>query len=126
MNRSDLILEDTKLIESVSQEEFDALHFGAIKVDRDGKILKYNLYEGRLAGRDPQEVIGRNFFTDVARCTNVQEFAGLFRAGVETGNLMATFPYRFIFPDKSVNVEITMLSSQDGETAWIFVKDKSH
>lgn len=121
--REEFLYVDSERIESYTREEFDALHFGAIKLDKDGVILKYNAYEGKLAGRDPEKVVGKNFFTEVAPCTNVQEFAGQFRAGVVTGNLYATFPYRFLFPQNYVDVEITMLSSNDGQGAWIFVKE---
>ncbi len=124
MNKKDnFIYADSEKIESYTSEEFDALHFGAIKLDQDGVILKYNAYEGKLAGRDPGEVVGKNFFTEIAPCTNVQEFAGRFREGVKTGKLYATFPYRFLFPGNYVDVEITMMSGNDGHSAWIFVKE---
>jgi photoactive yellow protein len=123
--KDDFIYADTVRFDSFGREEFDALHFGAIKLDQYGVVLKYNAYEGRLAGRDPGEVVGKNFFTEVAPCTNVQEFAGRFREGVEKGALYATFPYRFLFPDKYVDVEITMMTTQDGKGGWIFVKDST-
>jgi photoactive yellow protein len=110
-------------IDSLTEDDFDALPFGAIKLDTDGRILKYNLYESKLAERDRHEVIGQNFFTEVAPCTNVQEFAGRYRQGMSEGKLNTTFPYRFIFPKKVVDVEITLILNADGESAWVFVKD---
>jgi photoactive yellow protein len=121
--KDDFIYADSEKLESYTREEFDALSFGAIKLDKDGIIIKYNAYEGRLAGRNPGEVVGRNFFTEVAPCTNVQEFAGRFREGVESGKLYATFPYRFLFPATYIDVEIPMMSGNDGQSAWIFVKE---
>jgi photoactive yellow protein len=111
-------------IEGYSGREFDMLDFGAIQLDKDGTILKYNAYEGRLSGRDPVRVIGKNFFMEVAPCTNVKEFAGRFRAGVANGDLHETFPYRYLFPDRYIDVEITMISSSDGQGAWIFVEER--
>ena len=110
-------------IDSLTEDDFDALPFGAIKLDTDGRILRYNLYESRLTERDPQEVIGKNFFTEVAPCTNVQEFAGRYRQGVSERKLDTTFPYRFRFPTRVVDVEITLILSADGESVWVFVKD---
>jgi photoactive yellow protein len=110
-------------IEDLAEQEFDALPFGAIKLDGDGRVLQYNAYEAKLARRDPRDVIGRNFFTEVAPCTNVQEFAGRFRAGIDAGVLNVTFPYRFLFPDRYVNVEITMMLTPAGTGAWVFVKE---
>jgi photoactive yellow protein len=68
-------------------------------------------------------VIGKNFFTEVAPCTNVQEFAGLYRQGMAEGKLNTTFPYRFAFPKRIVDVEITLLLNGDGQSAWVFVKE---
>ena len=70
-------------IDTMSEGELDKLPFGAIQLDRTGIILSYNRTEANLTGRDPRRVIGRNFFTDVAPCTNVKEFAGRFREGIE-------------------------------------------
>jgi PAS domain-containing protein len=50
--------------------EIDELAFGAIEIDHSGKILRYNAAEGDISGRDPDEVIGKDFFTEVAPCTD--------------------------------------------------------
>jgi photoactive yellow protein len=110
-------------IDSLAEDDFNSLPFGAIKLDSEGRILKYNLYESRLADRDPSEVIGQNFFTEVAPCTNVKEFAGRYRLGVAAGKLDTTFPYRFLFPNRAVNVVITLVLNPDKESAWVFVKE---
>lgn len=123
MNDKKVTYADLERIDAYTQEEVDALPFGAIQLNREGIILKYNLYEGKLAGRDPQEVIGRNFFTEIAPCTNIQEFAGRFKQGIAEGHLSITFPYRFAFPSRSLDVEITMLASQQSDTGWILVKE---
>jgi photoactive yellow protein len=111
-------------IEDLAEAELDALPFGAIKLDGNGRVLQYNAYEAKLARRNPKDVIGRNFFTEVAPCTNVQEFAGRFRDGIDAGSLNVTFPYRFLFPDRYVNVEITMTLTPAGDAAWVFVKER--
>jgi photoactive yellow protein len=122
-DKTNIIYHEPQRIDSLAEDDFNALPYGAIKLDADGRILKYNLYESRLAGRSAQEVIGRNFFTEVAPCTNVQEFAGRFRKGIAEGHLNTTFPYRFIFATRAVDVEITLLSSAGGAGAWVFVKE---
>ncbi len=61
-------------LSGMTREELDALPYGAIKLDRQGTILSYNASEARLSGRTPESVIGRNFFTEVAPCTQVREF----------------------------------------------------
>jgi len=116
-------LQDLESIDRMSETELDALPFGAIRLDKDGKILSYNATESRLTGRDPKRVIGRNFFREVAPCTNVQAFAGRFREGVAKGDMHVIFPYRFDFEMAPRDVTVTLFYSRQTETAWVFVRE---
>ncbi|MBV9497380.1 MAG: PAS domain-containing protein [Acidobacteria bacterium] len=118
------ILEDPNAVNRLTEQELDALPFGAIRLDRDGIVLSYNRTESKLTGRDPQRVIGRNFFTEVAPCTNVQEFAGRFREGVANRNMHVIFPYRFDFEMAPRDVTVTLFWSDQTETAWVFVREQ--
>ena len=62
------------------------LPFGAIQLDREGTILQFNEYEANLSNRRAPETVGRNFFREVAPCTNVREFHGVFSDGLEAGS----------------------------------------
>jgi photoactive yellow protein len=110
-------------IEGMGEDALDRLPIGAIRLDREGKILSYNQTEANLAGRQKQNVLGRNFFTEVAPCTNVQEFAGKFREGVRTGKLHTVFPYIFDYEMEPRNVWVTLFYSNETDTAWVFVRD---
>lgn len=110
-------------IQSLGENELDRLPIGAIRLDREGKILSYNQTEADLVGRKKESVIGKNFFTDVAPCTNVQEFAGKFREGVRQGSLHTVFPYIFDFQMDPRNVWVTLFYSNETDTAWVFVRD---
>ena len=115
-----------KQLESISrmaEEELDALPFGAIRLAADGTILRYNLTEASLTGRDPRKVLGKNFFTDVAPCTNVKEFAGRFREGMAKKELHAIFPYRFDFKMAPRDVTVTLFYSKETDSAWVFVRE---
>lgn len=116
-------LQELESITRMSEHELDALPFGAIKLDKTGKILSYNMTESKLTGRDPRRVIGRNFFTDVAPCTNVQSFAGRFREGVAKGDMHVIFPYRFDFEMAPRDVSVTLFYSKNTDTAWVFVRE---
>jgi len=109
-------------IDIMSEEELDKLPFGAIRLDRNGTILSYNRAEANLTGRDPRRVIGRNFFTEVAPCTNVQEFAGRFREGVEKGDMHTIFPFRFDFEMAPRDVSVTLFYSKNTDSAWVFIR----
>ena len=110
-------------VEGLSENELNALPFGAIKLDREGVIQAFNAYESRLTGRAADRVLGRNFFTEVAPCTNVQAFAGKFREGVQRGDLHEVFPYRFDFEMAPRDVTVTLFYSRITDAAWVFVRD---
>lgn len=106
----------------MSEEELDNLAFGAIQLDRDGRILTYNAAESEITGRDPESVKGRNFFTEVAPCTDTEEFRGKFQAGVAEGRLNSLFEYVFDYHMSPTKVQVHMKQSLQGDTWWVFVK----
>ena len=110
-------------IENYGEDQLDQLPFGAIRLDRDGNILSFNRAEVEITGRKKERVVGRNFFTEVAPCTNVQEFAGRFRAGVKAGKLHTVFPYVFDFEMEPRQVWVTLFYSNETDSAWVFVRD---
>lgn len=107
---------------SMSRAELDALPLGVIQIDREGTILEYNAAEAELAGRDPHEMRGKNFFTEVAPCTNVREFAGRFRTELGGGRPPILFPFDFEFPGGRVHVTILMHFDPKTERGWILVQ----
>jgi photoactive yellow protein len=110
-------------IQGLGENELDRLPFGAIRLDRDGTILSYNRTEAELSGRRKESVLGKSFFTEVAPCTNVQEFAGRFREGVDKGALHRVFPYVFDDRMEPRNVWVTLFYSKETDTAWVFVRE---
>ncbi len=76
----------------------DALPVGVVVLDRFGYVVKYNRFEEQLARRRRQEVIGRHFFEDVARCTNVPEIRGSFDEHIESNTLATELDFRFDLP----------------------------
>lgn len=98
------------------------LAFGAIKLDKDGNILVYNEAEGAITGRDPKAVVGKNFFTEVAPCTNQPQFQGAFAKGVTEGNLNTMFEYVFDYEMSPTKVKVHMKESLSKDGYWVFVK----
>jgi photoactive yellow protein len=100
-------------LSALSALEIDALPFGYIALRPDGTIRKYNRYEADLARKDPQEVLGRNFFRDVAPCTQVKEFEGRFRefASGETPEPSMSFDFEFQFRHGRQGVRIGFVRS---------------
>ncbi|PJZ83230.1 PAS domain-containing protein [Leptospira harrisiae] len=107
---------------TLTQAEADAASFGIVKVDGSGKILLYNKYESELANVPIQTAVGKNFFTEVAICTNNRIFYGRFKEGMVSGNLDITFNYVFTYKMKPTNVVIHLYHDLPSDTNWIFVK----
>ena len=107
---------------SMTNADFDTLPFGAIQLDREGNVLLYNKAEEQLSGRKRVDVVGRNFFTDVAPCTRVRRFLGAFQVGIERRELNEVFDFTFRFPEAAREVRIRMIYSDAPRPGvWIFV-----
>jgi photoactive yellow protein len=109
-------------IDSLTPEEVDLLPFGAIELDANGTVLQCNDFESALAGVPKKSAIGKNFFTQVAPCTDVQEFHGRFQKGVAAKKLHETFRYHFAFKNNPCHVTITLFYSDVTSTFWVFVR----
>jgi photoactive yellow protein len=107
-------------VPSLTKEEINTLPYGAIELDSAGSILSYNQTEGRLAGLDPARVIGKNFFKQVAPCTDVKAFQGRFADFIRSNTGPQAFNFIFQFPGRPVEVNITFIST-DRETAVVLV-----
>ena len=110
--------------DALSSAELDALPYGMIQLDSHGTVLRYSSAEARLSGLAAGETVGRNFFRDVAPCTQVGEFFGRFQDGVRARQLDAVFNFRFAFrPPKDVRVHL--FYSKATRSVWVKVVDQS-
>jgi photoactive yellow protein len=114
--------ETYRRIESLSPPELDALPFGIIQLDANGVILHYNTYESQLAQLRPEDVIGRDFFREVAPCTDVQAFRGRFVQGVARQQLDERFRYHFPFAKGPRDVLITLFYSAATRSVFVLVQ----
>lgn len=98
----------TDALLDLSAAEIDALPFGYVALAPDGTVRKYNRYEADLARKDPKQVLGKNFFREVAPCTQVQDFEGRFRefAAGEIEGPTLTFDFEFAFRHGNQRVRI--------------------
>jgi len=106
--------EDVQQLSAMSDGELDRLPFGVIKLDALGKVLAFNVAESELSGFRPADVLGRNFFHDVAPCTRTKKFFGRFQEGVAAGRLNASFEYRFDLQSRP-SVWVHMANGAPGE-----------
>ena len=113
-----------KRIPTMNDEELDVLPFGVIGLDDVGVVLRYNQYETKLAQREKERTIGKDFFRDVAPCTKTPIFAGLFFHGVKNDDLRSFVSYFFDFRMTPTHVWIHMHRCPENKTNWIFIKKK--
>lgn len=105
----------------LTENELMEMPFGVIELDNKGKILAYNKAEENISGKSASEVLGRNFFQDVAPCTSVKEFEGRFRSFILSSSASENFNFAFRFPGRKTNVSITFVKSNKG-TSIVLVK----
>ncbi|MGH6989666.1 MAG: hypothetical protein ACREFD_01330 [Stellaceae bacterium] len=111
---------DTDRLEDMSGQEFDSLPFGAIRLDGMGRVLAYNRTESLYSGMRQQVVIGRDWFRDLAPCTNTAKFYGKFKEGVAKDMIDAYFDYVFTrFSEPTVRVHLLKAPAED---FWLLIK----
>lgn len=109
---------------SLSHREADEKPYGIVKVDDNGVVQMYNRWESQMAGVAPEKAIGRNFFTQVAPCTNNRLVFGRFKSGVAKGELDVEFNYTFTYKMRPTNVRLRLFHHPGTETNWVLVSKK--
>lgn len=113
-----------QVLDMLTDAQLDQVPFGAIKLDKDAKILRYNRIEGEITGRDPRSVIGRNFFLDLAACGVGPLFWGRFKQGIMKPSYDEIFPYVFYheMPETAMLVRMTLSRVVGAKAMWIMVR----
>ena len=124
MSSSFVPAETLAKLAAMSREQIDTLDFGVVKVDDTGVIQLYNKYEAELAGVTRAAAEGKNFFTQIAACTNNRLFFGRFKQGVAASSLDFTMPYTFTYKLKPTNVHIHLYRDNASKTNWVLVKKR--
>jgi photoactive yellow protein len=106
-------------IERLDPAQLDALPFGLVAMTREGVVTHYNRRESELSGLSPQRVLGLNFFTEVAPCTNNFMVADRLRQETE---LDATLPYSFSVKLRPTPVTLRLLRSAAARSAYLLVQ----
>lgn len=113
----------TQNLSDLSVEAYDRLPFGLLELDAHGRVRKYNAAEETLSGLQRDAVLGRDFFGDIAPCTRVREFEGVFREMVSAGETARrTFDFVFRFAGGDRYVHIAMCYDAPSARAQILVQ----
>jgi photoactive yellow protein len=111
-------------LDMISRDQANAVNYGVVKVDDAGVIQMYNRWESEMAGFSPATTEGKNFFTQIAVCTNNRLFFGRFKDGVAKGDLDVEFNYTFTYKMRPTNVGIRLYRHKPSRTNWVFVTKK--
>ena len=106
---------------NISRSSADAAPFGIVQVDDNGVIQLYNRWEQEMGGIPASSAEGRNFFTQVAPCTNNRLVFGKFKEGVAAGSMDAEFNYTFTYKMKPTNVTLRIIRHAPSRTNWVLV-----
>ena len=109
-------------LNSLDRSSADSSDFGIVEVDDAGVIKLYNKYESDLASIAPDAAEGKNFFTQVAPCTNNRLFYGRFQEGVKGNDLNAEMDYVFTYKMRPTRVKIHMYRDPREGRNFVFVK----
>lgn len=107
-------------LEAASTTELDQLEFGVIGFDQDEIVERYNRSEAERSGLDPERVIGRHLFEQVAPCTNNYLIAERFRSEPE---LDAELDYVFTLRMKPTPVHLRLLADPSAGLRYMIVTD---
>jgi chemotaxis family two-component system sensor kinase Cph1 len=92
--------------------DLDELPYGIIVVDPTGVVVAYNRAEAKATGFARERVVGRNFFSDVAPCTQVKMFQGRFERFVAQ-KATSVEPFEFVFPFAGAPQRVSILFYRD-------------
>jgi photoactive yellow protein len=107
------------IVNRIPDKVFNDLPFGLIKLDLLGKIIEYNMAEAALTGFSVESVIGKNFFLEVATCTQTPEFYGRFREGIDRGLLNVQFDY--LFDSEMIPTRVRVRMVKMNQFVWLMV-----
>lgn len=109
-------------LHAMQRDDYDALAFGVIELDKNFVVRNYNRPESLIARRKPEDTIGKHFFTEVAPCTNNADFRGrieeLMNGSADSGDVR--FDFVFLFPWGRRNVRVRALRGGQN-LCWVFV-----
>ncbi len=105
-------------LDGMTEEELDSLDFGVVRMAKDGTVAAYNRYESRLSGINPESVLGKDFFVQVAPCTNNYMVAHRFR---EAEDLDEIVDYVFTYVMVPTPVTLRLLKRSDSPCQYLLV-----
>jgi photoactive yellow protein len=113
---------ESNIFAKMKVEHLNDLSFGAVLVNAAGYVLMFNRLEAEIAGISTNDLVGKNFFTDIAPCSDKADFRGRFDSGVAAGNLDVVFEWHLKGEPPMPTVQVHLKKGRSPGTYWIFTK----
>ncbi|NBC30406.1 MAG: photoactive yellow protein [Spirochaetes bacterium] len=108
-----------EFLDSMSDGDLDALDFGVVRMTYQGEVTAYNKAEAELSGMKSELVLGKNFFVQVAPCTNNYMVAERFGNAEELDEVI---DYVFTYAMVPTPVTLRMVKSASSESQYLLVR----
>ncbi len=124
----DLVADNLHLwLDGADDTELEALPFGVIGLDTAGLVRRYSELEARMAGLEREQVLGRPFFEEVARCMNNSLVAQRYSdASALNEPLDLLLDYVLAFKSQITPVKLRLLSDPGLSMRYLLVQRLQH
>lgn len=107
-------------LDRLTDEELDAIPYGVIQLNAEGRVLSYNRAEAIETGWAHERPISRDYFSDVAPSSFVAEVFGRYVEAFSTHALDEMFRFTFTHGMLPRTVCLRMYYSVRSGTLWLF------
>lgn len=106
---------------SLSAQEVKDIPFGTLKLDFDGKILRYNPF-ANPSGPTPSSIQGKSFFSEVIPFDAIKSFAARYQTAVKNRELYEEFKFHITVENtRPFDIHITLYYSKSSDSFWALI-----
>lgn len=107
-------------LDRLSDEELDAIPYGVIQLNAEGRVLSINRPEADGLGFPTERPVGRDYFSELAPSAFVAEVFGRYVDAFSSHQLDETFRFTFSHGTLPRTVMMRMYYAVRTGTVWIF------
>jgi photoactive yellow protein len=82
--------------------------FGLLELDAAGTVIRYSPAAEQNSPMQPEQILGRNFFTEVAPCAQVNELKSRFLSFMAFGDSVQKFSITCPVEEQSIKIQIML------------------
>src|SRR5471030_3260114 len=124
--RADIVFDQPGIagvLDGLAETALDALDFGVIGFDRNGRVRRYNTFESKAAGLSLERVLDQDLFLVVAPCMNNFLVAQRFLDAREHGEALDdTINYVLTLRMRPTKVQLRLVADPAAELSYVLVQ----